>query len=386
MISLRPITSRFRSKLLSTSIVDAAETTVELPSCAVRAVELPIMLPGAPARILGHHSSSAPALNVKRLNSSLIEQGPTRLHLLRDVIIADGTVLSTKFFDRIAAKRKSFIVRGNPEEISEAMLCSTWFTERYFGHWLREGLSFEQLAADRHLTAIVHDRDPWVHEASYRRLLGFNARRVALARCDRLWVIEEPRYNDQFANRYKRIRKRLHDRIAVRTESPARVFLSRGNLAIGRTLRNEEQVRHELGARGFTIVDPEVLDAEEIAHTLASARLVVAAEGSALAHAAIALPSGAGMIAIMGAQHFNMNYKGVSDALDLHFGFTVADAVDREGFSQPIDRLLRAIDLVEERVAPKQKTGAASTKSPSAKGRNRSRTKAQVLQGSRVVA
>ena len=87
--------------------------------------------------------------------------------------------------------------------------------------------------------------------------------------------------------------------------------------------------------------------ATAIARKLSDARLVVSPEGSALAHAAIAMPRGAGLLAIIGAQHFNLTYKALSDVLGFRFGMAIADALDEQQFSQPVEALLKTVDLLE---------------------------------------
>ncbi len=277
-----------------------------------------------------------------------MEQGPTRMHLVRDAIIADGTLLTTKYFQRLAPEKRKFLLQGSPQRIEEAALCSTYWTQKYFGHWLREGLTLELLAEDNGLHALVLDQKPWTHEAGYRDMLSLHPRRTNLARCDRLWVYDFFQLNGGFTEAYGRLRSRIRAKVGASELSNGRVFLERSQAGLARTLANNDEVREVLGSRGFTVIDPGLMDAREIATILAGARLVVSPEGSALAHAAIAMPPGAGLLTIMGAQHFNMPYKAISDALGFKFGLTFAEPVDGDRFSQPVDRLVRVIDLMED--------------------------------------
>lgn len=351
MISIRPITSRLASRLFGRSLSDSAERTIELAPATSYEVDPPIMVPGETERIRAHHSDSVPAFNLERLTNRQLVQGPTRIHLLRDVIVADGTLLARGSFDRIAPARKRFLLRGELEHVDEAALCSTYLTQKYFGHWLREGIALEELFADLELPAVVVDRAPWLHEASYRDLLGLRPRRIARAWCDRLWVADDRRFNRYFVERYDRARRRVRAHVGNPPRGTERVFMSRGILGEGRHLANEHKLRGALSRHGFTLLDPEHMEALDIVRALASARLVVSPEGSALAHAEIAMQRGAGLVAIIGAQHFNLPHKEVADVLGLRFGMTIADPVDADHFSQPIDRLLRTIDLVEAAVS-----------------------------------
>ena len=310
-------------------------------------VRPPIMLPDAPDRIRGHHVDSSPERNLRHLTGATLEQGPTRVHLLRDVMIADGAVLAAGAYNRIGQGKRRFVLTGEPEQVQEAALCSDYVNQRYFGHWLKDGLAHEQLAIDRELQPLVLDRPPWTHEAGYRDLVSLHPKAVSFARCDRLWLLDDHEFNANFVERYNRIRERLRARVRAPAEPRARIFMARGRGGIGRGLANEGEVRTALGARGFAVLEPEGMTAAAIAEKLAAARLVVSPEGSALAHAAIAMPQGAGLLTIIGAQHFNLTYKALSDVLGFRFGMAIADAVDEQQFSQPLDALLRTIDLME---------------------------------------
>jgi Glycosyltransferase 61 len=364
MISLRPVTSRVVARLFRTSVASSASQTLELSPRVQCSVDEPLMLADAPARIRRHHLDSDPALNIERLTRTLVEQGPTRMHLLRDIIIADGAVMARNFFERLAPVKRRVLALGEPEHIEEAVLCTTYFTEKYFGHWLREGLALEQLATDQGLMPLVLDRPPWTHESSYRRIVSMHPRRARLARCDRLWIVEESRYNSHFAERYHRVRDRLRVAVGAAPSANLRVLLGRGRTAKTRILANEDEVRRALGEHGFIALEPESMDAADLASILAAARMVVAPEGSALAHATIAMPRGSGLLTILGAQHFNMNYKAICDTLDFRFGFTIADAVGRDQFRQPIDPLLRTIDLIESAVERSREKKPGGSRSP----------------------
>jgi hypothetical protein len=347
MISFRPITSRVAKRIYGDSLAASAETTIEIAPPSRREVDLPIMLPDEPSRIISHVRGSNPQLNMERLTLRVTHQGPTLLYLIRDAIIADGTLLTPKCFQRLAPEKRKYFFRGSPEEIDEAALCSTYLTQKYFGHWLREGMSMELMAEDQGQEPLVLDHKPWTHEAAYRELLSLHPRRTRVAHCDRLWVFEFFQFNEGFTRTYNRLRERVRTRVGVSSEATKRVFLARGQSGFARTLANRDEVRSALVAKGFTIIDPELMEVADIARILGEARLVVAPEGSAMAHAAIAMPAGAGLLAIIGAQHFNLPYKTISDALGFRFGLTIADPAEGDRFTQPIDRLLRAIDLME---------------------------------------
>lgn len=345
--SIRPVTSRIATRILRTKLISGAERTVQIAAGNSQSVEPPVMLADEPARIRAHHAESSPGVNFELLTSRQIEHGPTQMHLLRDVIIADGAILAPRSYDRIAPGERRWFLHEEFDRPSESILCSTYMTQKYFGHWLREGMSHELLADDLGLHALVHDGPMKLHEQGYRELLALFANRTSFAHCDRLWVLDDTAQNAHWLARYERLRETIRSRIKAPRKGVNRVFIARGDTAQGRCLANREEVWSELCKRGWIILEPERVDAETVARTLSNARLVVSPEGSALGHATIAVPRGAGILTIIGAQHFNLAYKGLCDALGIRFGLTVADEVNQSDFSQPIDRLLRAIDLLD---------------------------------------
>ena len=350
LFSIRPITSRIATRMLRTKLISGAERTVRIASGCSRSVEVPVMLPDEPARIRAHHAESSPTINFELLTGHKVEHGPTQMHLLRDVIIADGAVLGPWSYDRIAPGARRWFLHGHFDRPAESIFCSTYMTEKYFGHWLREGMSHELLADDLGLPALVHDGPVKLHEDGYRQLFSLFARRTNFAHCDRLWVLDDTAQNTHWLSRYTRLREIIRTRVKAPRKGTHCVFMARGDTAQGRNLTNRSEVRSALEQRGWIILEPEREDAETVARTLSKARLVVSPEGSALGHATIAVPPGAGILTIIGAQHFNVAYKGLCDALGVKFGLTVADAVNESDFHQPIDRLLHAIDLLDTAV------------------------------------
>lgn len=353
LASLRPITSRLAARLLRNQLVSAAEQTLEIAPGSSLRVDFPVMLADEPDRIRAHLSTSHPEVNRARLTSRCFVQGPTRMHLLRDVIIADGTLLTASSYDRIAPGSPRWFLRGELDEIDEAAFCSTYVSQKYFGHWLVDARGHELLATDYNLTPLVLNSRIWTHEPSYRRLLAMDAKRTNFARCNRLWILEDHEQNGHFIARYQRLRERIGEQAEGRNGTE-RVFLERGNQAKGRSLLNNEEIKSALTKLGWTILEPEKESAENIVQALSNARIIVSPEGSALSHAALAARAGSGILTIIGAEHFNMPFKGLCDSLGIVFGFTIADAAEEDGFRQPLDRLLRTIDLMDLSVERKR--------------------------------
>lgn len=281
-----------------------------------------------------------------RLRGEPIRQGESRAYRLRDVLIADGTLMTRGARVAVTNGPRRWMLRNSPVELSEATFCSTYVTERYFGHWLRDGLSHEMWAHDHGSHPIVLPTPPArIHERGYRELSGLQAEHVDHAHVESLWYLEDHELSPDRIDRSKRVRALI--RGGVPADGPSHVFLSRGKTGLGRVLTNEAELQAALVRRGFALLTPETSSPAEIARTLASARVVVSPEGSAKAHAAMAMPEGGAMVVLQPPLHFNMVYKTIADALDIRFAFTVGDVVGPESFTQPVDRLERLLDLVE---------------------------------------
>ena len=346
MYDMRPLTSRLYARLLKRRLTQEAVEVRTIAPAAERASKTLLCLPDDPERIRGHHPDSSPEVNLARLRGEPIRQRESRAYRLRDVVIADGTVMTRRARAAITDQPRRKLLPTAPVRLSEATLCSNYVTERYFGHWLRDGLSHELWAHDQGSQPLVLSTPPArVHEPGYRALTGLQAEHVAHAHVDSLWYLSDHELSDDRVERVGRVRARI--RAAVPLDGPSHVFLSRGRTGKGRVLANEEELQAALVRRGFGLLTPETSTPAEIARTLASARVVVSPEGSAKAHAALAMPEGGTLVVLQPPMHFNMVYKTLADALDIRFAFTVGEVVERESFSQPVDRLERLLDLVE---------------------------------------
>lgn len=345
VLSLRPVTARARAKLGRTTIADEAVEIAEVSPASNYVSEAPVSLPDELDRIGCHAQGVDPAFNLLRLREGIVPQRASVGYRLRDAIIADGMVLGRRSTRFITPEPWRLALTGDLPEISEGALCTTYQNHRYFSHWLTDGLGTEELARRRGLTVLTLASSPHGHEIGYRALLGTSTRPITTARVKDLWIFDDEELNDGRVARLHHLRKGFR---AVRGEQEsAPVFIARGSTGAVRRLTNEAAIIDDLHARGFTILFPEQETPLQIVNTLAGAPLAIGVEGSALAHAAMALPERAGLVVIQPPLRFNTLWKGHSDRVGLTFGFTVADAVGENAFYQPLYRLLKTIDLVE---------------------------------------
>jgi hypothetical protein len=346
--SFLPLTSRLRAKLnRGRSIWKYAAEKIELAP-ADESPALPIIaLPGEFERVLDLAPLTTLALEQHYVSATQIKQGPTIGYRFDDALLADNTLYAAGCLDVARSGNKRPLLLGKYDEFDEAQLCAHSPSNIYFGHWLRDALAMELLAEQRRLLGLCYVRKSWLHEPGYREITRLPGFPVSFALVRKLWVIDDRGLNASWIMRFNELRRRV--RSVAHTEGPTRVFLSRGRSGTSRELLNDHGVMNALVARGFVCVEPEALSARQIVDSLASAKIVVSVEGSALNHAQFALPRGAAILVIQPPKRFTAFHKQISDFSGIRFGYVVGDS-EPAGFTLELDRLLRTLDLVEAAV------------------------------------
>ncbi len=346
MFSLRPLTARIVRPLDAEGFWRGAETVEIDPAGRVERAPA-LHLPDELDRIVAHYPGVAPRDDLDRLLHTDRVEPATIARIIPDVIVADGTLLRHGAVQVLRPGPKRKILRGDFTTLPEAMLCADYVIDRYFGHWVADGWSREQLAVERGMVPMVLDPDRFGHSAGYRALIDLPARRLADTRVKRLWLIDDRGYNPARMERFRRVRARLRAAVAGGNGPPG-VFIRRGTQAAGRTLRNEDEVIAALATRGFAVIAPDAMAPAAIAATLRDARIVIGVEGSALAHANAVLDAGACVFAIQSPTSFNTIHRLATADAGLRFAFSVGDPAAGDDFTMPVARLLRAVAMVEE--------------------------------------
>jgi hypothetical protein len=265
---------------------------------------------------------------------------------LRNALIADGTLYVGSRYEAIAKMRRRPFVFGRFREYETAQLCADVGSDLFFGRWLCDSLAKEILAEEQGLKPLNQPNRLRIHEKGYRTILAMAADLPDVALVRDLWVIDDRGYNAHHVRRFKLLRQRLRGP-AIADRSPQRlIYIGRGQTGIpGRDIQNEGELQAILSGLGFTVINPEVMTPAEIRAALISARIVVGTEGSALAHAQVALPEGSAIIVIQPANRFSSAHKPVAEAAGVRFGYIVAEPHGLQ-LRLDIDRLRRTIELV----------------------------------------
>jgi hypothetical protein len=340
-----PLVARLSAKLGRSRMIRHAAVEIIEVAPADESPALPVIsLPNEFERVLGAAPLSTIESQHQLVTATRTKHGPTIAYRFQDAVLADHTLYAAGGYEVSRRGDKRPLLTGICEEYDQGQLCTYAASNIYFGHWLRDALALELLAEQRGLVPLSYLREPWIHEPGYRQLMNLPGRPVSFALVRQLWVMDDLGLNRSWIRRFGELRRRV--RSAVIDGGPSRVFLSRGGRGTARELVNQAAIIEALVGLGFTVVEPEELQPATIAHLLASAKVVVSVEGSALNHAQYAVPESAALLVIQPPQRFNAFHKVLADFNNVRFSYVVADPTD-DGFTLSLDRLLRTLDLVE---------------------------------------
>ena len=272
-----------------------------------------------------------------------IQSGQTTCYIFRDALVHDGSIFTKREHYHIRPRQGRLLPLTSIEKKTNGLLCTNWVIEKYFGHWLHDGLMLELLSHELGHEPISFKRRPWIHEPDYRKLAECEVLPIGTTIFDELVIPDDIALNECWKNRMDLLRTRM---IGPSPASPNKfVYMMRGKSAVGRTLVNEDAVAEFLSARGFEILHPEKLPVSEIKQLLSAAQLIVAMEGSAQAHALMFAQTGTKFLSIQPADQFNVIFKPLFNAVGQTWGACIADG-ENGNYVMDLDRLAAAIELV----------------------------------------
>lgn len=342
MLSIRPLTSQIRRQPLSAL---ACETHIVEP--ASRGIRpRAIRLPDEMDRVKDVQEETNLAFELGRVNGGQVEHAATIAYELRDAQLIQGRLFLSKGLVKLVYDPRR-VVRPHAidRELDSAAFTSSSVSDRYFGHALVDRSCTTLMA--KGFAPVFHPQ--WRGQSAsphlewYERLWDVHCPMLESAVIQRAWVFQDFGMNAHRAGRMQLMRSLVHAK-AVAQPAPMAMIL-RGKDGARRHLRNERELANMLAARGATIVDPMQEAPDEIVQKLSGVPLVIGVEGSALAHGLMGVANQGGMLLIQPPYRFNNLYKDYSDALQLSYGFVVAEG-GHDTFELDGNRLLRAIDLM----------------------------------------
>ncbi len=343
MNRFRPMSARLRGKFLGNrEIRKCASEIIEISPQIDREHPAAISLPLELERVQSVHEETTREIEFERLRQGVRRHGATVAYRLENAVLAQGTVYYRGGYNVIRGGSGALTPRRR-DFFREAQLCTNNVIERYFGHWLNDGLLLGQLAEQMSLQGLILKREPWLHEPEYRKMSGVEATQTEHALVERLWVVDDRGVNESWIARVQRLRDRIQS--SVTKAGPKRIMLTRGKMGSQRKLVNSAELQEQLQKRGFEIINPEEEFARSIVSAIASADLVVLVEGSAQGHCTYALPLGSTLLTIQPPTRFVTISKARADAAGYHWAFVVADP-HPAGFYLSVDRLMRTFDEI----------------------------------------
>ncbi len=345
MVRLFPLLSRIMSRVSSArKFEQIASRVIQIAPSSTRQPMPAISLPNEIDRVRQFEPTNSPQVHFDRLFAKVQNHGPTMAYLIDNALLHHGTLYSRLNFWNFTRNPKKFRQIGDCNFIDEAQLASSPLEHIYFGHWLHDTLPLEMLAYDRGVEAVRPKDPPWMHSPGYRDALDMRPRIEEHARISKLWVIDDRGLNENWSDRFLRVRIKLR---SGQTPSMYRkVFISRGSSGSRREIANLKELQESLEKEDFFVLYPEKESSSTIISVLSGASVVVGMVGSALAHAQLAMPQGSSLVVIQPSNLFSGFHKLFADVSGIRFAFVVADTINDESFVD-IPRLLKTIELVD---------------------------------------
>lgn len=282
---------------------------------------------------------------------NLIEGGPgldgaTRAYVIHEAVLAGAQLYCGSGRMRVGHGGQHLLDPDLPprQRITDAHMASSWTGADFFGNFLLDSFPLEMIPPPGAVSLGARSKH-YAHASGYRTLLDLpEPERPGHAVIGRLTFYSDHPQNSFKEARYRALRDRLRQYLGT-SRAPAGVFLRRGSDGERRALVNEAALIDLLTLRGFDIVDPDRMDAEEVARRMLDAPVVIGVEGSHLSHAIYTMADAGALLVIQPPDRFAMPYKEFTDRMGMTFGFVVGQPAEG-GFA--VD--LADIDLVLDRI------------------------------------
>jgi hypothetical protein len=356
-LSVRPLTSRFGSRICRRDLQSIASEVVELAPANRRYRAPAIALSDELERVTVFHEWTPEREEIRRNTLEHLTEGEdvhpaTIVFRVDDVLVADGCVYGPWELSVITREKRRPLLSGEVERLKEAQLCTTHAGSVYFGDWLMVDTPIQLMAEQRGITSLSVTNQTFGHEAGYRQRFNLPRppRPQSIVHAESLWIVKDNDngMTEDRLRRYAVLRERVRRPDASR---PKRVFIDRGSWSQGqgRGLGNRDEVLKALIARDFEAIYPETMTVDEISLALSSAEVCVGMEGSAMCHAALLMPPGACLLAIVPEDRFLSFLKWFTDAFDGRYAYVIGKRLTPAASELTVDvgRLNATLDLVE---------------------------------------
>lgn len=303
------------------------------------------MLPGQLDRVRAACPGSTLGAELDKIRAPFVEHAAVERRMVRGALVNGTDVLSLRGRLPGLGMRGAVAMVGRWERWGRVLYAGTPATQRWFGHWVHDGLSTALLGSGYEAVTLPTPSG-WQHAFELDRALGFGVSRPL-----RGWVDELSYCIDYGQGSLKRARyARLREDWRIALGSPPRrsghrVYLRRGDRGEkARRLEGAARFEDELRGYGFRVVDHLEHSATELARELLDAEVVVSVDGSHVVHALMAMKAGGVVISLVEADRFTTNLAGIVDGFGMRNGLVVLEGTGSTGYRVDVAEVLRTLD------------------------------------------
>ena len=342
-----PFLSRLRPRLgLPNGYMQVASRSWQVAPESRSVAPAAIYDAGELARITGGSPDRTKDEELASIHGGPQRHAPTMAFEFRNAVLAQGHLFTNRMCYPLSAHRLPFVAREIDAEYDEAVLVSSPYGIKYFGHWMRDDLPRVYAARDIGHPVSVLAR-PTRGQQGYLDLLELNTDVAENAFFKRIVVLEDYGHNPFRLARFLKMRE-----IAARVAPPTAargVMLLRGAVGERRQLENEVEVAEAVAARGFRVLDSTRATAREMIEACREAPIVLGVEGSQLSNGMMWMSRRGAVLVLQPPQRFVSVHKDYCDLMGIGYAFVVGHATSDGGFRIDLDALLRMIDGLEAR-------------------------------------
>jgi capsular polysaccharide biosynthesis protein len=347
MYRLAPFTSRLRTRLgLPNDYRQSHSRSWQICPGSTTSVRPAIYDPKDLDRISGVYTGNTIAGQIALAQAERREHGACTAYELRNAVLSKGHLFTHTTLHRLALTPLPLLAGRVTEHHKDAVLATTHFGIKYFGHWMTDDLPLT-LAARKLGMPISALSEPTDHQREYLALLRFEEPVISEARFDRIVVLDDIGQNAYKRERVLALRDMFRSKVHSRRHRG--VMLLRGNSGMRRVLLNEAEVASAMKERGYAVLDPRDCSADDVASICLDTEVVLGVEGSQLAHGIMLMSPGGTLVELQPPWGFNVTFKDRCDCDGMRYAFIVGHAQDDGAFSIDVSALHRLLDRVESR-------------------------------------
>lgn len=289
------------------------------------------------ARVTKAQAETAIEREWMRIDGAVALHQATVRYAFKNVLATPfGFFVGGNGFSRFGRPRVEELLTVKIDRVAKGFFATSPICQKYFGHWLLDGLPLTLLAHKEEALFLPYDPH-WQHAPAYLDLLGISRIPSNYVFFDEMSYCVDIGQNDNRRDRTRRMRDRLQ--AAVRGNGNKLVYLERGQTGVSRQIVNESELIAALEQEGFTTVQVDAPLAE-IIEACHGASTVISVEGSHMTHGLLAAAEGAMHITLNPCDRFNNVFADYMPSLRSRLGTIVMERVG-SGYRVNIDHIMK---------------------------------------------